>query len=86
METLEFKYCFPLEVIKTEGAGEITGKNIEATVTTFGNKDVVNDVIEKGALDKFLKKFDKSLPMLLNHDTSLIIGKWDRFEKNSTGV
>ncbi len=51
---------------------------IEAVVTSFKNFDKVNDVIEPGALDEFLKQFSGGLPMLYQHDKNEIIGQWDK--------
>ena len=63
---------------------------IQAYVTTFENKDVVNDVIKQGALDDFITKFENSetdiVRLLLNHDRNLILGQWVKFEVDEYGV
>ena len=63
---------------------------IQAYVTTFGNKDVVNDVINKGALDAFITKFENGetdiVRLLLNHDRNLILGQWLSFKVDEYGV
>ena len=51
---------------------------VEAVITSFKNFDTVNDVIETGALDGFLKQFKGGLPMLFQHDKNEIIGQWDK--------
>ena len=53
---------------------------LSAVVTSFKNYDNVNDVIEPGALDKYLKQFDGPLQMLWQHDKNEIIGEWTKFE------
>ena len=51
---------------------------LEAVVTSFKNYDKVNDVIETGALDNFLKEFDGGLPMLYQHTKNEIVGTWTK--------
>ena len=53
---------------------------IEAVVTSFKNYDVVNDKINAGALDDFIKNFEGGLQMLYSHDQKEIIGEWNSFE------
>jgi len=63
---------------------------ITAYLTTFGNLDVVNDVIMPGALDKFVEKFNNGeagvLRMLFQHERMEIIGTWDKLEIDAKGV
>ena len=63
---------------------------IKAYVTTFGNEDLVGDIIEKGALDEFIKDFNSqkspSIPMLWEHKRDDIIGQWTKFEADDYGV
>ena len=75
-----------IDLIKQDGESEVVGNLITAYVTTYGNEDVVKDVVEKGAADKFVANFDGSLPMLLNHDVSQIIGVWTKFESDDYGL
>ena len=66
------------------------GNTVTALVTTFGNKDSVGDVIEKGALDKYVKAFNSGkagvLRMLKGHNRQDIIGKWNKLEITDKGV
>ena len=50
-------------------------KVIKATLTTFGNPDKVGDIIEAGALDKFIREVD-DFPIMFQHSLSDVIGKW----------
>ena len=62
---------------------------LSAYVTTFGNADVVGDIMAPGALDKFVNEFNDSgrkLAMLWNHKADEPIGVWNKFEINSRGV
>ena len=62
---------------------------ISAYLTTFGNSDVVDDIMAKGSLDKFIAKFNpsaKKLPMLLEHDNASIIGEWTSLKADEHGV
>ncbi len=69
--------------------------DIEAYVTTYGNEDVVGDVMAKGVLDKFIrgfkrvngkKPYEKQLPMLWQHDSNEVIGSWTNFKADDIGV
>ena len=62
---------------------------ISAYLTTFGNSDVVDDVMAKGSLDSFIAKFDpstKKLPMFYEHDHTSIIGEWTGLKADEHGV
>ena len=63
---------------------------IKAYVTTFGNEDLVGDVIGTKALDGFVERFNKqdrgSLPMLWEHNRQDIIGEWTEFAIDEKGV
>lgn len=69
---------------------DIKEGEIVAYVTTFGNEDVVGDVMAPNALDKWVKEFndgeDNMLPMLWSHKSDSPIGHWDKFEIDNTGV
>ena len=65
--------------------GEGDNKNvakIDATLTTFGNEDVYGDIMHKNCLDEWKKEFEKRdkdqrfLPMLFQHERTMIVGKW----------
>lgn len=77
----------PLQ-IQAKKLGEPSGV-ISAYLTTFGNADVVNDIMAKGSLDSFISKFDpeaKKLPMFYEHDHTSIIGEWTDLKSDSRGV
>ena len=62
---------------------------ISAYLTTFGNSDVVDDIMAKGSLDKFIAKFNpsaKKLPMFYEHDHTSIIGEWTSLKADEHGV
>lgn len=62
---------------------------ISAYLTTFGNSDVVDDIMAKGSLDKFIAKFNpsaKKLPMFYEHDHTSIIGEWTSLKSDEHGV
>ena len=62
---------------------------ISAYLTTFGNSDVVDDIMAKGSLDKFIAKFNpsaKKLPMFYEHDHTSIIGEWTSLKSDEYGV
>jgi len=75
-------------VVDTNKTGATTG-TISAYLTTFGNSDIVEDIIDKGALDSFIAKFDPStqkLPMFYEHDHTAIIGEWIDLKADNHGV
>lgn len=68
---------------------ECSDGEVVAYLTSFKNEDLVGDIINPGALDRFVASFDpqaKKLPMLLNHDRSAIIGEWNALEIDDFGV
>jgi len=76
----------PLQVETKDGDG---AGLVSAYLTTFGNSDVVNDIMAKGSLDKFIAKFNpqaKKLPMFYEHDHTSIIGEWVNLKSDDRGV
>ena len=71
-------------------AFDITEGIIKAYITTWGNEDLVGDVIAPGAADKFLSRFNKqeapTLKMLFEHKYDEIIGHWSSFEVDDKGL
>ena len=62
-------------------ASDESDASFPATLTTFGNVDVVGDVIVAGALDEwYSQEKDNQLPMLSAHDMGEVIGYWDEFK------
>lgn len=76
----------PLQI---EAKADAPAGTISAYLTTFGNSDVVDDIMAKGALDKFIAKFNpqaKKLPMFYEHDHTSIIGEWTGLKADEHGV
>ena len=62
---------------------------VEGYITTYGNEDVVGDVIQQGALDDFIADFNAGevmLRMLFQHDRAAIIGQWTELRSDEFGV
>ena len=63
---------------------------IKAIITTFDNKDKVGDIMQKGCLDNFIRKFNNNetgvVKMLFNHDRNQILGQWTKFEIQDNNV
>ncbi len=75
--------------LKIEAKGDAQAGVISAYLTTFGNNDVVNDIMAKGSLDNYISKFDaasKKLPMFYEHDHTSIIGEWTDLKADEHGV
>jgi len=69
---------------ESETEGQIT-----AYITTWGNPDVVDDVMSKGCCDKWLEDFaknDDKLPMLHGHSSMDVVGEWVSFESDDYGL
>ena len=76
----------PLQI---EAKADAPAGTISAYPTTFGNSDVVADIMSKGSLDKFIAKFNpmaKKLPMFYEHDHTSIIGEWTGLKADEHGV
>ena len=59
----------------------------EGYASIFGNKDLGNDVIEKGAFMRSLrKKGAKKVKMLYQHDTKEPIGVFDKVQEDANGL
>ena len=75
--------------LRVETKADAPAGMISAYLTTFGNSDVVNDIMAKGSLDSFIAKFDpqaKKLPMFYEHDHTSIIGEWTDLKADEHGV
>lgn len=81
MSNLEHKN-FNLEIKSIDDKGEFV-----AYASTFGNTDLVDDIVEKGAFLKSLEKRPASdVLMLWQHDTTEIIGEWKSMEEDDKGL
>lgn len=59
---------------------------IKGWASVFGESDSHSDVTVKGCFISDLKKFTYTRPMLLSHDSSKIIGRWDLIEEREYGL
>ena len=69
---------------KQEGITEVEGY-----ITTYGNEDIVGDIISQGALDGFIEQFNAGevmLRMLFQHNRAEIIGQWTELRSDEFGV
>tara|TARA_R110000824_G_scaffold44036_2_gene128441 strand:+ start:2955 stop:3599 length:645 start_codon:yes stop_codon:yes gene_type:complete len=76
----------PLQI---EAKADAPTGTISAYLTTFGNSDVVADIMAKGSLDSFIANFNpvaKKLPMFYEHDHTSIIGEWTGLKADEHGV
>ncbi|MFD1942736.1 phage major capsid protein [Paradevosia shaoguanensis] len=71
MEKLEIK-----AEVSIDDAGTITG-----IAWPFGAADSVGDVIEKGAF-----RFEKSIPILVEHDDNQVVGIWESVTETDVGL
>ena len=75
--------------LRIEAKADAPVGTISAYLTTFGNSDVVDDIMAKGSLDSFIAKFNptaKKLPMFYEHDHTSIIGEWTDLKADGHGV
>ena len=65
------------------------GTEISGYASVFGNVDSDGEIVDRGAFSASLAQHRKAdtLPLMLwQHDTHAVIGKWDRFEEDGTGL
>jgi HK97 family phage prohead protease len=60
-------------------------RTVEGFASVFNNVDSYNDIVLPGAFAKTLKK-GKPVPMLWQHDSGQVIGKWDTLEERDKGL
>lgn len=59
----------------------------QAYASTFGNTDLVDDIVEKGAFIKSLENRPaQEVLMLWQHDNSEIIGEWKSMQEDEKGL
>ena len=80
--TREFK-DFALDQFEVKEEGD--ARTVEGFASVFNNVDSWNDIVMPGAFAKSLKK-GKSVPMLWQHDSGQVIGKWDTLEERDKGL
>jgi HK97 family phage prohead protease len=59
---------------------------IKGWASVFGESDSHSDVTVKGCFVTDLKQFTYTRPMLLSHDSSKIIGRWDLIREKDYGL
>ena len=59
---------------------------IKGWASVFGEIDIESEVIVKGCFKKDLKKLTFARPMLLEHNTDKVIGRWDLIKEKEYGL
>ena len=73
---------FDFEMKNLDDKGEFV-----AYASTFGNKDLGDDVVVKGAFKKSLEeKGAESVFMFWQHDSDVIVGEWKSMEEDEHGL
>jgi HK97 family phage prohead protease len=73
---------FPIELKAVSETGEIEGY-----ASTFGNRDLVGDIVQPGAFTKSLKgRAATDVLMLWGHDHRRLIGVWTDIVEDSIGL
>lgn len=75
------KKSFTLEFKEVDSQGMLRGY-----ASTFGNIDLGNDVVDKGAFKKSIKEQQGKFPILADHDPSKLIGWNLRAEEDDSGL
>lgn len=76
------KVLSPIELKAIGDAGEIEGY-----ASTFGNRDLVGDIVQRGAFARTLKgRPANQIAMLWAHDSKRPIGVWDEVEEDALGL
>ena len=83
METQSLDVPFELKTVKQDEGGELG--TFEGLASTFGNRDLVDDVIEPGAFAKSLAS-PQSIKMLWQHDIKSPIGIWKDMRETKAGL
>lgn len=81
MSKLIEKKSFALEFKDVDSQGMIRGY-----ASTFGNIDLGNDVVDKGAFKKSIKEQQGKFPILADHDPSKLIGWNLRADEDESGL
>jgi uncharacterized protein len=76
------RLTFDFEIKKLADEG-----SFEGYASTFGNRDLGGDIVEKGAFTKSLKERGiRGIKMLLDHDPRQRIGAWKEITEDSDGL
>jgi HK97 family phage prohead protease len=84
--------CFSLAPVTTplfEIKRSPNGTEISGYASVFGNVDSDGEIVDRGAFSASLAQHHKTRtqPLFLwQHDSHAVIGKWDHFEEDSTGL
>ena len=77
LEHKDFK--FDIKGIDDEG-------KFSGYASTFGNEDLVGDIVQKGAFTKTLLKGAESVQMFYQHDSTKIIGEYTKLVEDEKGL
>jgi uncharacterized protein len=73
-----------IDISSFEVKQENDKKTVEGYITTFGNKDVVDDIISKGAFGKSFKT--NKVKFLYQHDWKEVIGIFEELKEDDYGI
>jgi uncharacterized protein len=76
------RLAFSFEEIKADD----DTRTIEGFASVFNNIDSYSDIVMPGAFAKTLARRKKPVPMLWQHDSREVIGKWDELEEREKGL
>ena len=77
LETKDF--TFDIKGIDDEG-------KFSGYASTFGNEDLVGDIVQKGAFTKTLLKGAEAVQMFYQHDSAEIIGEFTKLHEDEKGL
>jgi len=77
---MEYK-SFDFEIKEIDEEGKFSGY-----ASTFGNVDLVGDIVQKGAFLKTLQKGADSVFMFWQHDSSVIVGEYTKLLEDEKGL
>lgn len=72
---------FDIDIKGIDDAGKFSGY-----ASTFGNEDLVGDIVQKGAFTKTLLKGPESVQMFYQHDSTKIIGEYTKLYEDEKGL
>ncbi len=72
---------FDIEIKDIDQEGKFSGY-----ASTFGNKDLVGDIVQKGAFLKTLQKGADKVLMLWQHDSDKIVGEFTKLHEDEKGL